>query len=102
MPAHLLLPLPQSANVVHAARALQRAGRDRLERASRLVHRLDDALSLLNPQGVLERGYAIVTAREDEVVSDARQVRAGDDVELRFARGRAAATVRSIVADSPD
>ena len=95
-------PLPQSARVGQAARALQRAGRDRLDRASTLVHRLDDALSLLNPQAVLERGYAIVTAREAEVVSDARQVRAGDDVELRFARGRAAATVRttSIDADS--
>jgi exodeoxyribonuclease VII large subunit len=93
-------PLPQSARVVQAVRALQRTGRDRLERASRLVHRLDDALSLLNPQAVLERGYAIVTAREDEVVSDSRQVRAGDDVELRFARGRAAATVRTTAIDA--
>jgi exodeoxyribonuclease VII large subunit len=59
------------------------------------VRRLGDALGLLNPQSVLERGYAIVVAPGGAIVSDARQIRAGDDVALTFAKGRAAATVKT-------
>ncbi len=91
----LRTPLPQSSRVVQLARALERAHRDRLVRASTVVQRLGAALALLNPVAVLERGYAIVTTPDGAIVNDARQLRAGQDVALTFASGSAAATVRT-------
>ena len=58
----LRAPLPQSARLAAETRALVRAGRDRLARATLDVERLGAALALLNPEAVLDRGYAIVTA----------------------------------------
>ncbi len=52
-------------------------------------------LSALSPLRVLERGYALAT-RDGRVVSSAATVRAGDRLELRFARGRARATVDDV------
>jgi exodeoxyribonuclease VII large subunit len=48
---------------------------------------------LLNPEAVLERGYAIVTAHGGRVIGDAGELRVGDDVALTLARGRAHASV---------
>jgi len=92
-------PLPHAARVTLASRALFRAGRDRLMRAGRDVERLRSTLALLDPEAVLERGYAIVTAQSGEVVSDARQVRVADRVGLRFAKGAATATVTAVESD---
>jgi exodeoxyribonuclease VII large subunit len=50
----------------------------------------------LNPQAVLERGYAIVARGDGTFVTDARQVDAGDAVALTFARGGADATIDSV------
>jgi exodeoxyribonuclease VII large subunit len=72
-----------------------RSGRDRIASAARDVERLASALALLNPDAVLERGYAIVTASDGTIVSDAGRLHVGDDVALKFARGRAVATVKS-------
>jgi exodeoxyribonuclease VII large subunit len=88
-------PRPQQARVAHAARALQRAGRQRLADAAAALGRLQDALELLNPGAVLERGYAIVTASDGAIVSDADRLVPGDDVAVQFARGRATATVKT-------
>ena len=50
-------------------------------------------LAHLNPQAVLERGYAIVTGADGAIVQDAAALSAGEDVDIAFARGKAAATV---------
>jgi len=42
---------------------------------------------------VLTRGYAIVTTIDGSVVADAAQLAPSDEVVLKFARGRAKATV---------
>jgi exodeoxyribonuclease VII large subunit len=89
------VPRPQQARVAHAARALQRAGRQRLADAAAALARLQDALELLNPGAVLERGYAIVTASDGAIVSDADRLVPGDDVAVQFARGRATVTVKT-------
>jgi exodeoxyribonuclease VII large subunit len=89
------VPRPQQARVAHAARALQRAGRQRLADAAAALGRLQDALELLNPGAVLERGYAIVTASDGAIVSDADRLVPGDDVAVQFARGRATVTVKT-------
>jgi exodeoxyribonuclease VII large subunit len=97
--ARLLLelrtPLPQSNRTLQVGRGLERAGRNRLVQALRAVQRAGDALALLNPEAVLERGYAIVTREDGAIVVDARQLCAGDDVRLTLAKGSATATVKS-------
>ena len=89
----LRAPLPQTRRVDAASNALARSGRERVVRATRDLERLAAALALLNPKAVLERGYAIVTADDGRVVSDARDVCVGDGVALTLAKGRAQATV---------
>ena len=91
----LRAPRPQLARVTHAARALERVVRQRLALAASTLERLQDALELLNPGAVLERGYAIVTSADGAIVSDAQRVAPGDDVAVRFARGHATATVKT-------
>ena len=54
--------------------------RDRLERTGRL-------LAGLNPDGVLERGYAIVW-RGDGVATRAKDVGGGEALSIQFADGR--------------
>jgi exodeoxyribonuclease VII large subunit len=91
----LRAPLPQSHRLTAATRTLARAGRDRMNDAARTVDRLAAALALLNPSAVLDRGYAIVTSHDGHVISDARELRVGDDVGLTLAAGHARATVTS-------
>ena len=43
----------------------------------------------LNPLGVLDRGYSIVTDRYGAVVQDAAKLAIGDTLNLRFASGEA-------------
>jgi exodeoxyribonuclease VII large subunit len=52
-------------------------------------------LDALSPLRVLERGYALAT-HDGRVVTDAAAVKPGDRVDLRFARGRARATVDEV------
>jgi exodeoxyribonuclease VII large subunit len=78
-------------------RAMQRRLRDigaRWERAARTLH-------AVSPLATLDRGYSIVLDRVGHVVTDASQLRAGDAVEARFARGSARATVIETVPPTP-
>ena len=62
-------------------------------RVSGLIERCADALRHLNPEAVLERGFAIVTTAQDTVVQSADALRIGESLKVRFARGAARATV---------
>ena len=75
------------------AQRLMSAMRQRLERRSAGLVRLDAHLNALSPQQVLERGYAIVLRVDGGIVRDASQLGPGDDVTMRFARGGARARV---------
>ena len=86
-------PLPQLGATRTAATALVRAGRLGVERAESRLAALAQNLAHLNPQAVLDRGYAIVTRPDGRVVQDAAAVAPGDVVELALARGRAGATI---------
>jgi len=85
--------LPQAQRVEHALVRWQRAGGERVLRTSERLARLAQNLAHLNPQAVLERGYAIVASRAGAIVQDARQVQEGDAVALTFARGGADASI---------
>ena len=67
-----------------------------------LLERLSGALHMLNPQRVLERGFAIVTDRQSRVVRAGGALSAGDALQLRFARGAAQVTVVTAVDSAPD
>ena len=53
------------------------------------LHGLEQRLKALNPLAVLGRGYALVTRPDGQVVTAAKAIRAGDELDLRFADGSA-------------
>ena len=58
----------------------------RMELAHVRLKRLENRLVALSPQGVLQRGYALVTKNE-RVVSSRSQVREGDALHVRVRDG---------------
>jgi len=86
-----------------------RTGRQRLDEYLRLLglafeHRnqlqrtrlagLHQQLSALSPQGVLERGYAVVTKPESGVVRRVKDVKSGDALNVRVSDGEFPAEVK--------
>jgi exodeoxyribonuclease VII large subunit len=64
-----------------------------LEQRLAFVARLQAHLHHLDPRQVLERGYAIVSTAQGQIVRSSAQVRPGDAVAMEFAQGRADALV---------
>jgi exodeoxyribonuclease VII large subunit len=85
--------LPQAQRLEQARARWQRAARERALRNSERLDSLAQNLAHLNPQSVLERGYAIVARSDGAIVQDARAVQEGDAVALTFARGGADARI---------
>jgi exodeoxyribonuclease VII large subunit len=86
-------PLAQAQRVEHARARWQRAAGEGIHRTSERLAGLAQNLAHLNPQAVLERGYAIVGSSDGTIVQDAQQVQEGDAVALTFARGGADARI---------
>ncbi len=53
-------------------------------------------LSALSPLSVIARGYSIITDENGKTISNAKKLSVGDSVDIRFAKGRAKATVNEI------
>ena len=66
-----------------------------LERRSRL-EQMAARLGELSPLKILDRGYALVLDASGHLLKDAAQVRAGDEITARLARGTLAATVKKV------
>ena len=64
-----------------------------LERQQRNLAQLAQNLHHLNPQAVLSRGYAFAQNKQGEIISNSRQIKAGDDISLTFDVGSAEATI---------
>jgi exonuclease VII large subunit len=60
--------------------------------AQRLLH-AGAALELVSPRGVLERGYAIVTLADGQIVRSAGRLSSGDQVSVALGDGAFDATV---------
>ncbi|TSE19956.1 Exodeoxyribonuclease 7 large subunit [Tepidimonas alkaliphilus] len=69
-------------------------------RAQAQLQQAQARLALLDPQRVLERGYALVTDEAGHVVTDARRARLGQRLQMRLARGALRATVDAIAEDA--
>ena len=65
-----------------------------LERRVR-VERMQTALQALSPLAILDRGYALVFDPAGNLLKDAAQVKTGDEISARLAKGTVKATVRS-------
>lgn len=77
------------------ARRLRGAAARRVELAAARVANAETHLAHLNPQRVLERGYAIV-AKDDVLVRDGDALQAGDRLDITLARGGVTATVAKV------
>jgi exodeoxyribonuclease VII large subunit len=89
----LRAPLSQHPPVAALRDTLVRAGRDRLRHETSRVESLGRNLAHLDPQRVLERGYAIVARHGGPVVTDAARLAPGDALSITLAHGAADATV---------
>jgi exodeoxyribonuclease VII large subunit len=89
----LRAPLAQSVTLASAHERWRRAGNERAAGLAQRLAALELGLRHLNPQGVLDRGYSIVTNAGGAIVQDAAVVAAGEVLSLRFARGAADARV---------
>jgi len=58
------------------------------------LERMGRALETLSPLAILERGYALVFDNSGTLVKDAEQVKAGEEISARVARGEIRATVK--------
>ena len=75
------------AAMTAAARNLLLQRRGRLER-------LTSQMEALSPVAILDRGYALVFDSSGKLVKDAAQVKAGEDIRARVARGEIEAMVK--------
>jgi exodeoxyribonuclease VII large subunit len=75
------------ARLAAAARTLllQRAG---------LLNQLTVQLEALSPLAILDRGYALVFDSAGMLLKDAEQVKPGDEISARLAKGSVTATVK--------
>ena len=94
-------PLPRLQQMQRDTSRLQQcleaAMQQRLQQAgSRLAH-LAQMLDSLSPLGTLQRGYAIVSDSDGNLITDSGTVSVGDEVQARLARGRLALTVQQVL-----
>lgn len=86
-------PPPGRLSLERARERWQVRGREHIAALTQQLGRVGAGLRHLSPQGVLERGYSIVTTAAGVIVQDVAQTSVGDALLLRFARGSAAAQV---------
>ncbi|MCI0355536.1 MAG: exodeoxyribonuclease VII large subunit, partial [Acidobacteria bacterium] len=77
-----------------AVAALAAAARTRLLERRAHLDRFHAHLEELSPLKILDRGYALVFDASGNLLKDAAQVRAGDEISARLARGTVTATVK--------
>ncbi|MDQ7006196.1 MAG: exodeoxyribonuclease VII large subunit [Acidobacteriota bacterium] len=87
--------------LAEALQALAQAERGVLAERRRRLLTLTSRAETLSPFAVLSRGYALVTADDRRLVRDAADLRAGQSLHLRFARGAARARVEEILPSPP-
>ena len=67
--------------------------RHRIDLASENLTQVIARIRALSPQSTLERGYAVVQMSDGKIVRDSKELKIGDLVRLRLAKGESAATI---------
>ena len=78
---------PRRRKVEELTKDLSQQIRFYLQQKNQWVGSWNEQLKAYSPLAVLERGYAIVTTRTKEIVRDPAQVKGGEKVEIKVARG---------------
>jgi exodeoxyribonuclease VII large subunit len=89
----------RSRSLQTACVRLNAAAQERVQRPQERLAALTRALGHLHPDRVLERGYCIATSESGAIVTNAKTLRAGELLRMRFARGNARARVESAQPD---
>lgn len=89
-------PLPQATRLAAAGDALRRALPSIVIGRAAQLAALEQSLAHLNPEAVLQRGYAIVTRADGSIVQDAGMLEEGSAIDVAFARGKAQARVTGV------
>jgi exodeoxyribonuclease VII large subunit len=89
----LRIPPPARAHLDRRRERWQRAAAERIAATAQRIDACAQSLRHLNPLGVLDRGYSIVTDDKGAVVQDAGRLAIGDTLNVRFARGEAGSKV---------
>ena len=84
-PAHLARECSRREEVLRAR--LDHAGKQYLSRLAHRVALAEKALHTASPLATLARGFAIVTRPDGTLVTDARSVPPGEEIEARLASG---------------
>jgi len=92
----LRAPIPAHARLQVLLAAWSRLARLRIARARDRVAALDQNLAHLNPQGVLDRGYALVRDAQGRVVQRAALLAKDDTVSITFAHDSADAVIAQV------
>lgn len=74
----------------------------RLDQARKVVAAASDRLKALSPLNVLARGYSLTTTEDGRLLRDATQVRSGDHIISRVARGSVLSRVELIRTERGD
>jgi exodeoxyribonuclease VII large subunit len=85
----------------HLGEQLQNRLSRKLEIARTRLQHASHALHSVSPLATLERGYAIVThAETNSIVRDSRELREGDTINTRLAKGQLQSLLQKIIPDS--
>lgn len=68
-----------------------------MDRRTQNLAKLMSNLNHISPLGVLAKGYAVVQGKDGKAIRNANNLKAGDDLQIRFQSGKAAATVTKII-----
>ena len=83
-----------AAKLMNAGKELAGTAQRRTESAQMRILRVRERLEAINPMGVLERGYSLVTDRTGNILTGSQQARDAEDITVRFADGAVEAAVK--------
>jgi exodeoxyribonuclease VII large subunit len=87
----------QKSQLTQIAYRLNTVINQQLQTKQHNLIRLSQNLTHLNPQAVLERGYAFVQNKVGVIIASSLQLKNGDDVTLTFGVGSAEATITKTI-----
>ena len=67
-----------------------------LDDPNKKLEMMINSLKLLNPLGLLEKGYSVIS-KDENVISDAKSLKKGDEISIRMHKGKVNATVSEII-----
>jgi exodeoxyribonuclease VII large subunit len=83
----------QTQTLRHQQGQLRQAHQRLLQTYAHSIGNAAQHLNQLNPENVLNRGFAYVQTQNGDIVYNANALRAGDCIAIRLARGRVIGTV---------